>query len=358
MHLRAARSRHRAQLNWAAIGYPGPQARSAIRSSGRSRSASPETATRARRSRRTSSSSAPARAAASSRPSSPQPARRSCVLEMGGYHDEPTSTGSSSGPTRTSILNGGPFPTAEGQVSIQAGTVVGGGTVVNWTNCLRTHRMRPRRSGRPSTASRASTAPTTTLTSTRSGSGSRSTTNAATSTARTSACRRAARSSARLPDDHPEHRSRDLRPGHRRLHGLRRPVGLEALDARRRTWPTPQAATPSFVIHCRGRAHPRRGRPRGRGRGELRRPRGAADGDARRPSTRAPTVVVACGSIESPALLLRSGIGGPAVGDYLRLHPTSAVAGFYEEEQDCMVGPAAGGALARVRGSPVTATAS
>ena len=36
-------------------------------------------------------------------------------------------------------LNGGPFPTAEGQVAIVAGTGVGGGTVVNWTNCLRTH---------------------------------------------------------------------------------------------------------------------------------------------------------------------------------------------------------------------------
>ena len=36
-------------------------------------------------------------------------------------------------------LNGGPFPTAEGQVTIQAGSALGGGTVVNWTNCLRTH---------------------------------------------------------------------------------------------------------------------------------------------------------------------------------------------------------------------------
>jgi choline dehydrogenase-like flavoprotein len=48
---------------------------------------------------------------------------------------------------------------------------------------------------------------------------------------------------------------------------------------------------------------------------------------------RAPQVVVAGGSLESPALLLRSGIGGPAVGDYLRLHPATAVVGFYDEEQ-------------------------
>ena len=39
-------------------------------------------------------------------------------------------------------------------------------------------------------------------------------------------------------------------------------------------------------------------------------------------TVRAPQVVVACGALESPALLLRSRIGGPAVGDYLRLHPS------------------------------------
>src|SRR5881227_3895029 len=30
------------------------------------------------------------------------------------------------------------MPTGEGQVSIQAGSALGGGTVVNWQNCLRT----------------------------------------------------------------------------------------------------------------------------------------------------------------------------------------------------------------------------
>jgi choline dehydrogenase-like flavoprotein len=50
-------------------------------------------------------------------------------------------------------------------------------------------------------------------------------------------------------------------------------------------------------------------------------------------TVRAPTVVVACGSLESPALLLRSGIGGPATGNYLRLHPCVAVIGSYAEDQ-------------------------
>ncbi|MCA1636430.1 MAG: GMC family oxidoreductase N-terminal domain-containing protein [Acidobacteria bacterium] len=52
-----------------------------------------------------------------------------------------------------------------------------------------------------------------------------------------------------------------------------------------------------------------------------------------RVNVRATQVVVACGSLESPALLLRSGIGGPAVGKCLRVQPGGAVYGIYEEKQ-------------------------
>jgi choline dehydrogenase-like flavoprotein len=55
------------------------------------------------------------------------------------------------------------------------------------------------------------------------------------------------------------------------------------------------------------------------------------DGTQTALTVEAPTVVVACGSVESPALLLRSGIGGPAVGKYLRLHPAFAVNGIYDD---------------------------
>ncbi|HTN26123.1 MAG TPA: GMC family oxidoreductase [Solirubrobacteraceae bacterium] len=48
---------------------------------------------------------------------------------------------------------------------------------------------------------------------------------------------------------------------------------------------------------------------------------------------RARRVVVAAGSLESPALLLRSGIGGPAVGRNLHLHPATAFLGLYPDEQ-------------------------
>jgi choline dehydrogenase-like flavoprotein len=49
-------------------------------------------------------------------------------------------------------------------------------------------------------------------------------------------------------------------------------------------------------------------------------------------TVRAPRVVVACGALESPALLLRSGIGGPAVGHNLHLHPCTAIFAQYDED--------------------------
>ncbi|HSP36941.1 MAG TPA: GMC family oxidoreductase [Frankiaceae bacterium] len=53
----------------------------------------------------------------------------------------------------------------------------------------------------------------------------------------------------------------------------------------------------------------------------------------------AKAVVAACGSLETPALLLRSGIGGPSVGSGLRLHPSTVVGGIYPEQQDMWWGP-------------------
>ena len=50
-------------------------------------------------------------------------------------------------------------------------------------------------------------------------------------------------------------------------------------------------------------------------------------------TVRAPRVVVAGGALESPALLLRSGIGGPATGKHLRLHPCTLIFADYGEDQ-------------------------
>jgi len=54
---------------------------------------------------------------------------------------------------------------------------------------------------------------------------------------------------------------------------------------------------------------------------------------------RAPTVVVAAGSLHSPALLLRSGLELPAVGRHLHLHPASGVAGTFAKPIEPWSGP-------------------
>jgi choline dehydrogenase-like flavoprotein len=64
-----------------------------------------------------------------------------------------------------------------------------------------------------------------------------------------------------------------------------------------------------------------------------------ADGKSRTVIVRAPNVVSACGALETPALLKRSGIGGPAVGDHLHLHPVVAMTGAYKEDQRAWWGP-------------------
>jgi choline dehydrogenase-like flavoprotein len=56
-------------------------------------------------------------------------------------------------------------------------------------------------------------------------------------------------------------------------------------------------------------------------------------------TVRARHVVVACGALETPALLLRSGIGGPAVGKNLYLHPSIGVFGVYADDQKAWWGP-------------------
>lgn len=70
-----------------------------------------------------------------------------------------------------------------------------------------------------------------------------------------------------------------------------------------------------------------------------------ATGQSTRVVITAPIVVAAAGSLETPALLLRSGIGGPAVGKGLHMHPATLVAGIYDTPQEQWYGPAMAGAM-------------
>jgi choline dehydrogenase-like flavoprotein len=65
-----------------------------------------------------------------------------------------------------------------------------------------------------------------------------------------------------------------------------------------------------------------------------------ADGSTTKLTVDAPTVVVSAGAVESPALCLRSGIGGPAAGKHLRLHPAAIVEGVYDEPIEGWIGQA------------------
>jgi choline dehydrogenase-like flavoprotein len=49
-------------------------------------------------------------------------------------------------------------------------------------------------------------------------------------------------------------------------------------------------------------------------------------------SVRARAVVIACGAINTPALLIRSGLGNAWVGRNLFLHPVAGAVGFFDEE--------------------------
>lgn len=64
-----------------------------------------------------------------------------------------------------------------------------------------------------------------------------------------------------------------------------------------------------------------------------------AEGGPRTVTIRARAVVVAAGSLHSPALLLRSGLTNPNIGRYLHLHPTVPVFGTYPDLIEPWRGP-------------------
>ncbi|RSK50941.1 FAD-dependent oxidoreductase [Hymenobacter rigui] len=65
----------------------------------------------------------------------------------------------------------------------------------------------------------------------------------------------------------------------------------------------------------------------------------APDGRPLRLTVRARRVVVAGGSVQTPALLLRSGVQHPHLGRHLHLHPTVVVSGLYQQRMDPWHGP-------------------
>jgi choline dehydrogenase-like flavoprotein len=248
---------------------------------------------------------------------------RVVVLEAGGYFDDSDFLGLEIPAYQNCYWRGGPTPTADFNVSVQAGHCLGGGTTINWMNSLRTtpwvREQWEREYGLEGLA----------------GSDFDRHLNAVWT---------------RLGVND---RCSDLNGPHRRMEAGARELGWAFAVVQRNADPA------RYSFETAG--YSGFGDPTGTKQSTLKTylrdayERGAtivtrcaawrvlvSDGRAAgvdgvcahgpRVTVNAPHVVVAAGALESPALLLRSGIGGPAVGRYLRLHPCTASFGFYDEE--------------------------
>jgi acyl-CoA reductase-like NAD-dependent aldehyde dehydrogenase/choline dehydrogenase-like flavoprotein len=262
-----------------------------------------------------------------------------CVLEMGGYFNEADFDQLELPAYQRSYLGGGAFPTAEGQVTLMAGSGLGGGTVINWTNSLRTHPWVREEWAREFGLEGLDGADYD------------------------------GHLDAVMGRLEANDECSDLNGPHERLREACEKLGydfrLTVRNTDRATYDPESAgfmgfgdqsgskrSTPKtylsdaqgrgaeFVTNCRAeRILVEGGRAVGVSGAWVDPETAGQNGNAARVTVRAPLVVVACGALESPALLLRSGIGGPAVGKYLRLHPTGAMTGLYPDDQRWWWGP-------------------
>jgi choline dehydrogenase-like flavoprotein len=251
------------------------------------------------------------------------------VLEAGGYFNESDFTQLEIPAYQQMYWRGGPTPTADGNVSLQAGATVGGGTTINWTNCLRTTDW-----VREQWATEH---------------GLEGVDGAEYDRHLDAVLERIGATDQASDRNGPQER---MREGCESLGWSTRTIVRNAdLDAyspdtagflgfgdqsgsKQSTEKTflRDAAEHGADLLVRTRAQ-RIITEGGRAAGVEALRLGEDGTPVAALTVRAPRVVVACGALESPALLLRSGIGGPAVGQYLRLHPCVAVFGQYGDDQ-------------------------
>ena len=249
------------------------------------------------------------------------------VLEMGGYRNESDFNQLEIQGMQELYYGAGLATSEDGSIALLAGSTLGGGTVVNYMNCIPTpepNRVRVggaraggpgRLRGLPGRAHRC-------------GDGAPGCQHRGHQAERDAhaADGGAGRDGRGAPPDRAQRlagrRPRDVRLLLRRLPARLQAVGDEDLAAGR------LGRRREGRRGLRGGADPGRGRPRRgrRGRGD---PRGWLNHE-RSPWTRRRWSWPA-GRSSRPRLLLRSGIGGPAVGKHLRVHPAYVVMGAYDE---------------------------
>src|SRR4051794_1208098 len=242
--------------------------------------------------------------------------RKVVVLEAGGYFNESDFTGLELHAYQEMFWRGGPTPTADMNVSLQAGTTLGGGTTINWTNCLRTTPwVREEWAGEHGLEGVDGADYDRHLDEVLARIG---------ATDRTSDLNGPQQRMKEGADKLGWHFSTVIRNADVDRYSYETAGHLGFGDASgaklsaEKTWLRDAAAGGAeFLVRTRAQ--------------RVFTENGAAAGveavymgddltEQRAVTVRAPLVVVACGALESPALLRRSGIGGPAVGDYLRLH--------------------------------------
>ena len=250
------------------------------------------------------------------------------VLEAAGYFNESDFAQLELKAYQEMYWRGGPNPTADGNVTLQAGTTLGGGTTINWTNCLRTKDWVRDQWARDHGLEGV---------------------DGPDFDRHLDAVLERIGATDRLSDlNGPQQR---MKEGAERL-GWHFSTVIRNADPERYSPDTAgylgfgdQSGSKlsgektflldafengaDIVVRCRAeRLLVENGRAAG-----VEAVYTDDSGEQRSVTVRAPRVVVAAGALESPALLLRSGIGGPAVGQYLRLHPCTAVFGVYGDDQ-------------------------
>jgi choline dehydrogenase-like flavoprotein len=254
------------------------------------------------------------------------------VLEQGGYRNEADFTQLELVGMQELYLNGGPFTSESGSIAIYAGSTLGGGTVVNYMNCLRT--PDPIRSEWAAHGLEGVDGPD--FDSHLDAVWERLGVNAE-ATSQNRIHRRLIEGLDALGHEHAViFRNADLRCDDPATCGYC--AGGCQKGCKQSTLKTflqdAADAGGRFLVNCFAERITVEG---GRATGVDARVR-HPDGSSTELRVEAPTVVAACGSVESPALLLRSRIGGPATGKYLRLHPAALVMGVYDDPIEGWIG--------------------